>query len=94
VAIISGENAIAVRLLSLSDGRLLWSKSLREGGLKQKDELVGRVCDLVFTTDQHSDHDNFPDLIVLNHQSHAFRLSGHEGVVRWTWKTVDPTWYI
>ncbi|KAA1087540.1 hypothetical protein PGT21_033321 [Puccinia graminis f. sp. tritici] len=94
VAVISGENAIAVRLLSLSDGRLLWSRSLREGGLKQKDGLVGRVCDLVFTTDQHSDHNNFPDLIVLSHQSHAFRLSGHEGVIRWTWKTVDPTWNI
>ncbi|WAQ87721.1 hypothetical protein PtA15_8A627 [Puccinia triticina] len=94
VAIISGENTVNVRLLSLADGRLLWSKSLGNSGPKQADGLVGRPCDLVFTTDQHSDHSDFPDLIILSRQSRAFRLSGHEGAIRWTWKTVDSSWKI
>ncbi|PLW35026.1 hypothetical protein PCANC_17634 [Puccinia coronata f. sp. avenae] len=94
VALISGETKISVRLLSLADGRLLWSQSLSDSDPSQPDEFVGRSCDLVFTTDPHSNHGTFPDLIVVIRQSRALRLSGNDGTIRWTWKPVDLSWRI
>ncbi|KAI9602758.1 hypothetical protein H4Q26_002057 [Puccinia striiformis f. sp. tritici PST-130] len=83
---------ITVRLILLSDGRLLWSRSLDE--IDSKKPNGGRTCDLIFTTDQNSHHPGFPDLIVSTHQSQAYKLSGHQGEILWTWKPVDPSWNI
>lgn len=94
VALLSGEKKITARLLSLSDGRLLWSKLLGDSSPNQIDQFIGRTPDVVFTTDLHSDQRTFPDLIVLTGQSLAFRLAGHDGAIRWTWKPVDLSWKI
>ena len=92
MALLSGEKKITARLLSLSDGRLLWSKLLGDSSPNQIDQFIGRTPDVVFTTDLHSDQRTFPDLIVLTGQSLAFRLAGHDGAIRWTWKPVDLSW--
>ncbi|KAI7952699.1 hypothetical protein MJO29_008330 [Puccinia striiformis f. sp. tritici] len=92
VALISGGKKLTVRLILLSDGRLLWSRSLDE--IDSKKPNGGRTCDLIFTTDQNSHHPGFPDLIVSTHQSQAYKLSGHQGEILWTWKPVDPSWNI
>ncbi|KNZ49254.1 hypothetical protein VP01_511g1 [Puccinia sorghi] len=94
VALLSGEKKITARLFSLSDGRLLWSKSLGDSSPNQIDQFIGRTYEVVFTTDLHSDHRNFPDLIVLTGQSWAFRLAGNDGAIRWAWRPVDLSWKI
>lgn len=95
LALISGGRIVTLRLLALSDGRLIWSKSLGDINLKpQSDDLPGRDCDLVFTADQHSDHSNFPDVVLMVHRSQVLRLSGHEGQIRWSWSSADSSWNI
>lgn len=92
LALISGQASIVVRLLDLGDGRLLWSRSLGHPSPTPADGLPGNGFDLIFTTDQNSDEPVFPDLIVSIHRSQAFRLSGNQGLIRWSWKIPDQSW--
>ncbi|MBW0513896.1 hypothetical protein O181_053611 [Austropuccinia psidii MF-1] len=83
VAVISGQGSLAIRLLTLSDGRVLWENHLGDAG-HVNISGIPHGTDLLFVTDQHSEHSTFPD-VIASRGAEVLRIHGHDGKTRWRW---------